>query len=93
MQPPTGAEILIFARALLLFPAPDRAGAAVTILDEAAGADDHRRHLGNLSRFGDGSVMSRCFALCPEPERAGDDREFLTAVICACQALLQHSRW
>lgn len=89
----TGADLLIFARTLMLYPSLGRSTAAATMLVEADMACRHLRLFGQCDpAFGDGSLAARCHLLSPGPEPLADDREFLMAMITACQALLHHSK-
>lgn len=92
VRDPSGAELLIFARTLMLFPREMRDLGATRILHEVEMADLHTRGAGKCDPFfGDGSLMSRCLLLSPRPEPLAHDRDFLLATIAACKALLRHS--
>lgn len=92
VRDPSGAELLIFARTLMLVSGNRRSLVAARILHEVEIADQHVRLLGHCDpAFGDGSLMSRCHLLSPLPEPLAHDHEFLLATIAACEALLRHS--
>ena len=93
MRDPSGADLLLFARALMLVPAEARASVAARILHEVDVADQHLRVQNRCHpAFGDGSLMSRCLLLLPPAEPMLSDRDFLSSTIVACQSLLQHSK-
>jgi hypothetical protein len=92
VRDPVGAELLLFARALLLFPTEERPMAACRILEQVERADRLMRTADRIHpAFGDGSLMSRCCLLAVRPEPMASDGDFLSAVIVACHALLHHS--
>ncbi len=93
MRDPSGADLLLFARALLPVQPEARALFAARILKEVDVADQHLR-LQNRCHpaFGDGSLMSRCLLLSPPAEPMVSDRDFLSSTIVACLSLLQHSK-
>lgn len=91
MRDPSGAELLLFARALLSIPAEARKGTATRILNEVDAADNYLRQNNRCHPdFGDGGLMSYCLRLSPRAEPLAQDPDFLSATITACQALLQH---
>ncbi|MBA3910606.1 MAG: hypothetical protein C0524_12140 [Rhodobacter sp.] len=93
MRDMVGAELLLFARTLMLVEQGLRKRAAERILSEVDVAALHHRKFGRCHpRLGDGSLMGRCHQLSPRPEPMGSDPDFLVALKVACDALLRHSR-
>lgn len=93
MRSVSGAEVLLFAR-LLLVVSPDQHGRfADRILDEVEEAGRHQRVFGSCHpQYGDGSLMARCLSLSPPREPVAGDPAFLAALIAVCRAILDHSK-
>lgn len=93
MRDPVGAELLLFARALTLFPREERVAVASLVLAEVE-AGHRLLHVSGRCHpvFGDGSLMSRCALFPLRPEPLAHDEDFLSAMVVACNALLGHSR-
>lgn len=89
----SGAELLVFARLLLVVPADQQIGFADRLLAEVEAAGDHLRTFGRCHPcFGDGTLMSRCLSLSPPKESNALDEAFLAAMITTCKTLLDHSK-
>jgi hypothetical protein len=93
MRSPTGADVLLFARALLTVPASYRATCAARFLDDVETAARHLAATGHAhAAYGDGSLAARCHLSRPSAEPMADDPDFLTALIVAAEALMWNSR-
>jgi hypothetical protein len=93
MRPPIAAELLLFARVLLCSPKWSRGRKARAILNEIVVAERHHLVTGrHHPKFGDGSMMDRCYRLHPCAEPIADDPDFLHALVTAAEALLRTSK-
>lgn len=91
MRPPIAAELVLFARALMVCPAGVRARRAKEILAETETAHDHLRHFGKIHpTFGDGSLTARLLSLSPGAEPFADDADFLQSLSTVVESLLFH---
>lgn len=85
-------EILVLARALCAAPPAARRPLARALLHEATLADAHRRRTGQAHpRYGDGTLISRLVRLRLPALTDGADPDFLSALVIAAGAVLQHT--
>jgi hypothetical protein len=92
MRPLLICEVVLLARVLTRTAPEDRPEVARAILAETDQADAHMQATGTChSRFGDGSLMSRCSQLSPPSEPMADDHAFLASLAAAALAIMSHS--
>ena len=92
MVPPLAADLLLFARALLLWPVQSRSDVARRLIAETEVAYRHWLLHGTVHpAFGDGSLVSRALLLSPRPEPMASDPDYLQALETLARVIRSHS--